>query len=170
MDNRQLTVVSTDGCSGHGSAQLQPQRPNRWDAAKEQRFLEMLAVTANVRASLREVGMTSTSLYHRRRTRPAFARAWNQALDEGYALVEAQALDRAINGVPSVIDPKRPELVVTRPASDRIILTLIAAHAKRVGATRAKRAAMPDDPDRVMRRLRDQLDKLAVSLGVEVLR
>jgi hypothetical protein len=71
--------------AGRGSAnalrlQQRTEQPDRWTAAKEKTFLTALSLTANVRHSLRTVGMSAASLYNRRRTHARFEAAWDQAL------------------------------------------------------------------------------------------
>jgi hypothetical protein len=54
-----------------------------WTAAKERKFLDHLAATCNVSASLREVGATATSAYGHRQKSAQFRAEWNRALSEG---------------------------------------------------------------------------------------
>lgn len=63
----------------------------------ERTFLDELAVTCNVRRSLALVGKSAASLYYRRRTVPGFAAAWDAALNEGYAKLEAAMISRALS-------------------------------------------------------------------------
>ena len=51
-------------------------------------FLDHLAQTANVAASARAAGVTSSAVYAERRRTPAFRDAWALALAEGYARLE----------------------------------------------------------------------------------
>ncbi|HEX7871872.1 MAG TPA: hypothetical protein VF475_03110 [Sphingobium sp.] len=71
---------------------------NRWSAAKEDRFFEALAMTANVTHAATQAGMTSQSAHFRRHKCPAFAARWLSALAEGYSRLEMRMLDHALNG------------------------------------------------------------------------
>ena len=59
-------------------------------------FLDHLAQTANVSASAREAGVTSSAVYAERRRTPAFRDAWALALAEGYARLETDLLAEAL--------------------------------------------------------------------------
>ncbi len=59
-------------------------------------FLDHLAQTANVAASARAAGVTSSAVYAERRRTPAFRDAWALALAEGYARLETELLAEAL--------------------------------------------------------------------------
>jgi len=59
-------------------------------------FLDHLAQTANVAASARAAGVTSSAVYAERRRTPAFRDAWALALAEGYARLETDLLAEAL--------------------------------------------------------------------------
>lgn len=61
----------------------------RWSQAAEARFLGELAATANVRAAAAAAGFSTTAIYKRRAAWPGFRTAWDAALDQGYARIEA---------------------------------------------------------------------------------
>ncbi len=146
---------------------MQVERSDRWSTQKEKQFLTVLAVTSNVRLALREVGMSPASLYFRRRKHPGFEAAWDHALNEGYAKLEADMLARAMNEPGSEDDCE-----TSGPAmADSTKLTLLAAHAKRVGQYRAAQTSMVAvDTARLRREITQRLDRLARSLGLEVIR
>ena len=56
----------------------------------EQRFLAVLAGTANVKLACREVGLWPPSAYSHRKRFPGFARAWDQAIEVGMLELESQ--------------------------------------------------------------------------------
>jgi hypothetical protein len=72
----------------HGKAQV-IRATGRWSQEAETRFLGELAATANVRASAAASGFSTTAIYKRRAAWPAFRAAWDAALDQGYARIEA---------------------------------------------------------------------------------
>ncbi|WBY07753.1 hypothetical protein PIB19_21115 [Sphingomonas sp. 7/4-4] len=61
----------------------------RWSQEAEARFLGELAATANVRAAAAAAGFSTTAIYKRRAAWPGFSAAWDAALDQGYARIEA---------------------------------------------------------------------------------
>jgi len=141
-------------------ARTEPGRAERWDAGKERRFLDELAHSANVRMSLRAVGMSPASLYYRRRTRAAFRMAWDEALNEGYALLEAQLLNEALNGVAHPVAGAAGDVVEYRPPSDRVRVTLLNLHAKRVAEYRASPTVKADEVKHMRALVERRLDRL----------
>lgn len=67
-----------------------PKSQPRWHKP----FLKELAATSNVAASARKARIGLTCVYATRRTNPDFARAWQEALCEGYDLLEMGLLER----------------------------------------------------------------------------
>ena len=61
-------------------------------------FLDRLAVTSNVSEAARCSGINSARAYKVRREEPEFARAWQQALWEGYVHLEMEVLRRLREG------------------------------------------------------------------------
>jgi len=58
-------------------------RAGGWTAATEARFLAALVATGDVPLAASSVGKAAASAYTRRQVRPAFARAWAEALESG---------------------------------------------------------------------------------------
>jgi hypothetical protein len=58
-------------------------RAGGWTAATEARFLAALAATGDVPLAASSVGKAAASAYTRRQGRPAFALAWQDALESG---------------------------------------------------------------------------------------
>jgi hypothetical protein len=71
----------------------------RWSEKTEKAFLEMLAATCNVRLSAAEIGFSTVALYNRRARWPAFKAAWDAAIEQGYARIEATLIERATDSV-----------------------------------------------------------------------
>ncbi len=166
-----VPVRVQSGVRGKPAPQLQPARTERWNAEKEDRFLTLLGVTGNVRLALRETDMSGASLYKRRKAVPAFRAAWDAALSEGFARLEAEMLARAIHG--TIRDEARGESDAEydlRPLSDSAILSLMAQHNKQVSEYRAAQARVTVDTSKLRREITAKLDRLARSLGMEVKR
>ena len=68
-----------------------------WTAAKEAIFFRELATVCNVSSALRACGMSrrSSDVYDRRRNDASFRARWEAAVDEGYALLDLEMLERA---------------------------------------------------------------------------
>jgi hypothetical protein len=83
----------TDGTEREGVADGGSLSRRRWTKAKEAIFFEALAATANVAHSARAAGA-----YLRKKRDPAFAAAWREALEVGFAELELQLLRHSLNG------------------------------------------------------------------------
>jgi hypothetical protein len=79
----------------------------RWSQEAEAAFLGELAATANVRAAAAAAGFSTPAIYKRRAAWPAFKAAWDAALDQGYARIEALLIAgacEALSGAEAVAD------------------------------------------------------------------
>jgi len=70
----------------------------KFGKARREAFLEHLAATCNVTASAAAVGISFSAIYRCRMRDPEFREAWVQALEQGYARLEAALLLRATSG------------------------------------------------------------------------
>ena len=79
---------------------LQVSRTRRklFGKARQEAFLEHLAATCNVTASAAAADICVGSVYRERMRNPEFRAAWGQALEQGYARLEAALLARAAAG------------------------------------------------------------------------
>ena len=87
----------------------------RWSDAAEARFLEVLAVSANVSAAAEAAGFSTTAIYVRRLNQPQFAARWAQAMELGYTRLECLALaagTSALTGVPLAADHPMPAVTM----------------------------------------------------------
>jgi len=76
--------------------QVKRARPDQWTHDTARRFLTALAGTCNVKMAAAAVGTSTTSANARRRLDPAFARAWEEALEIGYVRLEGALIESAI--------------------------------------------------------------------------
>ena len=116
--------------AGGGTAGLvrRPARRRDWSLAKERKFLEMLAETCNVTLSAKVAKVGNSVCYKRRARDAAFRRAWGEAIAQGYARLEIETLERAINGTMRTIvrkDGSEEEVVEYDP---RTALALLRHH------------------------------------------
>lgn len=87
--------------AGDGEAGTRPKKGIvGWTAAKEAIFFRELATVCNVSSALRACGMfrRKSDVYDRRRDDPRFRAKWEAAIDEGYALLDLEMLERARSG------------------------------------------------------------------------
>jgi len=75
-------------------------RRNGWTEARQRGFIAALARCGSVKAAAAHVGLSARTAYRLLDAENAdsFAAAWDQALDIGRARVQADALERAMNG------------------------------------------------------------------------
>jgi hypothetical protein len=145
--------------AGRRLIQLRRQRVDGWTTTKRTRFLAMLAETCNVSRALKAVKMTASCLYRLRKRDPDFAAEWDAALEHGYALLEAELLDRAMHG--RVRDVAKPggTVIKVREVSDSLGLRLLAIHEKRVMAIRVARAAARREETSQVKRLARMMEE-----------
>lgn len=132
----------------------------RWAKGKEAAFFRELATICNVRSALRKARLPGTSfqLYERRRSDPAFREAWEAAIDESYALLELEMLERARFG------DNRPEPATEAERRLREIPNGLALQLLRLHQSRKARDAAAPRPARVRpplsgRALRQEIDR-----------
>ncbi len=97
FDGHELVVRGTGGSGGGKRVQIGRARVKQWTPRVERRFLAALAATCNVKAACREVGLWPPSAYNHRNRWPAFARAWDEAIETGYVRIEASLVEAACN-------------------------------------------------------------------------
>jgi hypothetical protein len=87
-----------DGTEREGAADGGSLSRRRWTKAKDAIFFEELAATANVAHSARAAGMGKNGAYQRKKRDSAFAAAWREALEVGFAELEMQMLRQSLAG------------------------------------------------------------------------
>lgn len=73
-------------------------RRDGWTLARQSDFILHLRTFGGVAAAAKAVGISAKSAYRLRDHSPAFAAAWDDALDEGRQRSFARAMDRGLNG------------------------------------------------------------------------
>jgi hypothetical protein len=88
---------------GGGPAKAPPRRHRaepvvaiKWTKEKETVFFRELAMVCNVRSALRKARLTGCSslAYERRKKDGRFRAAWDEAIDQSYAMLELEMLER----------------------------------------------------------------------------
>lgn len=106
-----------------GTQQVRTQ--TQWCDEIETRFLECLAATSNVGLACEQSGVGPTSAYRQRRKRADFAIKWQEALEQGYARLEAALLRAAADTMEGVIYDAD---VIIPPISPETALSLLKVH------------------------------------------
>ena len=101
---------------------------NGWTIAKEAAFLSALSDMPNVKlaATLAKVG--NSTVYAHRAKDAAFRDGWAEAMAQGYARLEIETLERAINGSVRTIIRKDGSEERQVEYSDRLALALLRMH------------------------------------------
>ena len=71
----------------------------QFTADKQRTFLELFAATCNAKWSARAAGVAYSTVYRHRMLKPAFAEAWDRALEQGYARLEMRTLQQQFGNV-----------------------------------------------------------------------
>lgn len=112
------------------SAKPRPRAPRGWQKV----FLAQLAASSNVAASARAAKVSTTTAYDARRADPAFYRAWQEALCEGYDHLEMHLLQRLREGE---MKPPTGAKRGTRTFDNATALRLLVAHRESAARQRA---------------------------------
>lgn len=118
-------------------------------AARQQRFLEALAYSCNVKAAAAYAGVSYHIPYRHRLRTPAFAEQWREALLIGYDRLEALVLEHA--GAGQVLDPGDADAIEASGALppfdfDRAVQVLAQYRKLRDGAPQVHRGRRPGPP------------------------
>lgn len=130
--------------NSHRAAERRPRRKTV--------FLAALVDTVNVTLACRRAGIPRRTAYDWREADEGFARKWDEAVDEGVDLLEAELHKRAFEGVERPVYYKGEQVGTWRFYSDALAMFLLKAHrparyrglpssTKAVGATPEERAA-----------------------------
>ena len=123
---------------------------NRFDMAKKKIFLKWFAATANATESARRAGAGTSTVFDHRMNDARFSEAWDRALDQGYARLEATNLEMQFEqaaGPPLEFDGafEPPESRLVDPV---MAMQLLKQHKAEVARIRAERAQRDDPPRR----------------------
>lgn len=93
LDGEELVVKGTNG----RRVQIARARLRQWTPRAEDRFLQTLSATCNVKAACAEVGLSQASAYMHRERWPAFAGRWAGAIGTGYMRIEGALVEAGCN-------------------------------------------------------------------------
>jgi hypothetical protein len=112
----------------------------KWTKEKESAFFRELAMVCNVSAALRKAKLSGCSAlaYERRKTDARFRGAWEEAIDQSYAMLELEMLERVRFG------DDRPPPATEAERKLRAVPTTLALQLLKLYENRVKtRAAAP---------------------------
>ncbi|HUD93408.1 hypothetical protein [Sphingobium sp.] len=95
---RGALVAQRQKAGGGPRAQLRKARKDSWTRSEVTEFMAVLAETCNVSEAARAVGKCRAGAYDRKARDPVFARAWDAALEQGYAEIEMMLMRAALFG------------------------------------------------------------------------
>ncbi len=104
--------------SGPDRAPQVRMRTTGWTRERRQRFLDVLAASANVALAARAVGVGPGSAWALRKRDHVFAELFAEAMAQGYDALEGALLERARGGV-NAIEVEGLPLTLTGDAEDR---------------------------------------------------
>lgn len=144
-------------------------RPKRWNDARRAAFIEALYQCCCVRDALKACGMSMSGLYKHRATNAQFRAAWDAALDAGYAMLEAEMLERAMRGQEQEVVVKDGSTVRIKVISNQLGLSLLRMHLDRVAKIRAAQAAVPFTEDATAARaeILERLERMSIHRGMK---
>lgn len=94
-------------------------------------FLDRLRQSANVAASARAVGVSSSAVYALRERDGDFRASWDEALEDAYDMLEAEARRRAFEGVEEPVFYQGQEVGTVRKYSDSLAQFLLKGYRRR---------------------------------------
>lgn len=95
---------------------------------KREKFLAVLAETANVTAACEAIGFSRTSIYRLKKENEEFNAAWEEAMDKAVDALELAARQRAIQGVKEPVFHRGEVCGYIRKYSDTLTIFLLKAH------------------------------------------
>ncbi len=148
-------------CASVAPSPISP--PSHW----RRLFCEHLAASSNVTASAKAAGVTAQRAYKTRRDEPGFARAWEEALCEGYDHLEMELLARLRDGE---LKPKPAAKRAIRGFDNANALRLLLWHRETVKRVRAREAHQSDAEIRAVidarfEAVRDRLNAARALIG-----
>lgn len=137
-------------------------RRDGWTKARRLVFLDELEASCNIRRAAAAAGMTDGTARALRRRDPAFAAAWEAALDAGYDRIEIELLARALAGTGDGETPERAVGEAAPPPMDdhtRITLLKMRDGLRRRDANRPMAVASEAEVEQALLRRLDALDR-----------
>ncbi len=130
-------------------------KQRRWTDRKEEKFLDALAASGNIKWSAAAVDVSDHTAFRQRRLRPDFAAKWAAALDQAYVALEFELVSAARASLADLEFDTEAHRVPKMSVADAIrVLSIYKA-----SLTRGGRMAGPEAPLREMEDLRESIMK-----------
>lgn len=111
----------------------------RFDARRKALFLEWFAATCNVLLSAEKAGVAYQTVFKHRMRDPAFAAAWNEAVQQGYARIEAELVQAATQAPPIKLAGDLDPVAEGAPTPDKqLMMDLLKANRERLRLAEAR--------------------------------
>ena len=127
-------------------------------------FIEALRATGSVTRAAKYAGRSRNQAYYVRRQSEDFAAQWDDALEEGTDLLDAEARRRAVTGTDKPVFYKGEVVGSITTYSDRLLMFLLRAHRPQVfrdGGKVKQPGATDVDVDRDReKRIMEKLDRM----------
>lgn len=107
--------------------QIARARLRQWTPRLEERFIQALMATCNVKMACKAVGLSVPSAYNHRDRWPAFAARWDAAIPAGWHAVD----DKLVLGAVALFDPGVPHPEGLGPMSVDQAITVMGLHERR---------------------------------------
>ncbi|MFL6847739.1 MAG: hypothetical protein ACJ8EI_05125 [Sphingomicrobium sp.] len=140
-----------------GSLQDKPKR-RAFTEARRQRFLNHFAASCNARAAARAVGISENCVHAWRQKDPQFNAGWKEALELGYARLEAELIRSATESLK--IRPRKNAAVRVGTMSAETALRVLEAYRRTGGRDRGTVWPHPYDVEGVRARLEAKMKAL----------
>ncbi|MHA6724118.1 hypothetical protein [Sphingomonas sp. RS2018] len=115
------------------------ERLDGWTPVRRRAFLRALSETGNIRIACERVKISTSAAARLRKAQPAFAAAWDAALERAGPMLEQIAWERAVEGWEEAIVVKGKIVGYRRRYSESLLRTLLQQEGKRSGgSTRPK--------------------------------
>jgi hypothetical protein len=168
------TRAAPAAAAAEGAERSRPARKAKgsakWSREKEAIFFSELAMVCNVSSALRKAKLagSSTDAYERRKRDARFAGCWAEAIEQSYAMLELDRLERARFGnkrLPPQTEAERR----LREIPDRLALQLLRLHQNREKGRPAgpagRRRETPIDGAALRRKIDQRLSEMNRRMG-----
>lgn len=140
-------------------------RINGFDARKRMVFLKHFAATGNATASAKTAGVAVSTTYMRRARDALFRAQWAEALDQGYARLEAELVRRASAAMAGAAEPIEADETAANGLAGldaKFLLSLLEFRRRGLGAGPGDRFPQRSDLDAVRARLEKKMRALGL--------
>ena len=143
--------------AARGSAKAEPKR-NSFTAERRQAFLDHFAATCNARASAAVAGVCNSTIFAWRQKDAPFRAAWDAALEQGYARLEAELVRQACEG-PAPDGSDGPDIRISGMDA-KVALATLEAYRRNRGARPGDILPRASDIEAVRARLEEKMRRL----------